>query len=87
LRITDLEKADIGQYWRDKDGVDWIVYEIDAATYPKIIFFSVPEHRRSNSKPLDKTAFSFEAGWEMVQDPLCSTSMPSDLRETIEIKL
>jgi len=69
MRVTDLEKADIGQYWRDQQGVVWEVREVtntDTTAQPRIVLFVLPKRSRSNLVPIDRTAFGFERGWEKI---------------------
>jgi len=72
-KVTDLARAGIGQQWKDQEGVLWEVYDIAKITNErirKIVFFSVPENRRTTFTRVDKTAFSFEPGWERVPQQL-----------------
>ncbi len=59
----NLEKATVGEKWRDQDGTVWKVYSINEKNNPRLIFFARTKNKPAD-KPVERSAFSIERGWQ-----------------------
>jgi len=65
MTITNLERANIGEKWKDKEGVVWEVSSVNTKNKPHLIFFERVV-KDSRAAPIDQAVFHIENGWEKV---------------------
>ena len=63
MPVVNLEYANIGEKWKDQNGIVWKVYSVNEKNQPPLIFFTRAKQTPSD-KLLEKSAFSVEHGWE-----------------------
>ena len=62
---TSFDKANIGERWKDRNGVVWEVSDVNTKNQPHLIFFE-RVIKDSLAAPVDRAAFKIERGWEKV---------------------
>ena len=65
MTTTRLEKASIGERWKDRNGILWQVSDVNTKNKPHLIFFERVV-KDSIAAPVDRAAFRIERGWEKV---------------------
>ena len=63
MTVCNLEKATVGEKWKDQDGTVWRVYGINEKNNPRLIFFSRAKNKAAD-KQVERSAFSIETGWQ-----------------------
>ena len=64
MKTNKLEKAKIGEQWKDPDGVVWQVSDVIDSCMPAVVVFC--GQNISEAANQDKTAFDGESGWVRV---------------------
>ena len=65
MLVTSLERASIGERWKDREGIVWEVSSVNTKNKPRLIFFERVV-KDSKAAPVDRAAFHIERGWEKV---------------------
>ena len=65
MLVTSLERASIGERWKDREGIVWEVSSVNTKNKPRLIFFERVV-KDSKAAPVDRAAFHIEGGWEKV---------------------
>ncbi len=62
---TSIETTNIGERWKDRNGVVWEVSDVNTKNEPHLIFFE-RVIKDSLAAPVERAAFKIERGWEKV---------------------
>ena len=70
---TSIETTNIGERWKDRNGVVWEVSDVNTKNEPHLIFFE-RVIKDSLAAPVERAAFKIERGWEKVSAAVIHSS-------------